>query len=168
VKTGREFLRQMVDNAIGQHKSLIEDLKDHERETKDHRYRELCARHRPKMEEHQRMLESYRDSMGEKSGSAVKEVLGSVFAIAKDAVDALRESDFLRLVSDVVMIRQAQDTFATFAVVGTQIGEPKLAEIGKTLERDHEMMAKEFNELVRTVFVEHVQERGPSVREAAD
>jgi hypothetical protein len=60
------------------------------------------------------------------------------------------------VVGDIVAIRQSQDTFATFAAVCDRIGEPRLAEIGRTCERDHDEMQKEFNRLAQDLFVAHV------------
>ncbi|HYW50658.1 MAG TPA: hypothetical protein VE861_08635, partial [Gemmatimonadaceae bacterium] len=65
------------------------------------------------------------------------------------------ESDFLRVVADIVMIRQAQDTFRTFAVAGEQINEPQLAEIGTTAESHHDDMQRDFNDLAAELFVQH-------------
>lgn len=155
--TGRDFLRAQVSNAVMQHKTLLENLRDHSTQAHDQRYRELCTRYLPKTEQHQRMLEEYRATLGEEAGSGAKEILGSVLGKARDAVDALRDSDFLRLVGDIVTIRQAQDTLATFAAVGDQLGEPRLSEIGRQGEQDHDEMQRDFNRLVQQMFVEHAR-----------
>lgn len=168
MRRGKDFLRQTVSDAAQQHRALIETLKDHQAQARDVRYRELCARHVTMMEEHQSMLDSYRRSLGDEGGFDVKEAIGSVLGMAKSAVDAVRESDFLRVVGSVVMIRQAQDTFATFAAVGIRINEPRLAEIGRRGEQDHDRMQKEFNELAREMFVEHVLEHAERGRMVAD
>ncbi len=154
MERGRDFLRSQVSNAVMQHRTLLENLEDHERQAEDPRYRELCARHLPHMREHQRMLEEYRDTLGEESGAGLKEAVGTVLGKARDAVDAMRENDFLRLVGDIVTIRQSQDTFATFAAVGDPLGEPRLAEIGRTGERDHDQMQRDFNRLAQDMFLE--------------
>ena len=152
---GRDFLRAQVSNAVMQHKTLLENLEDHARQAKDMRYRELCASYLPRMRDHQRMLEQYREALGESGGGGVKEMVGTVLGKARDAVDAMRETDFLRLVGDIVSIRQAQDTFATFAAAGDQIGEPRLSEIGRHGEQAHDEMQRDFNRLVLQMFVEH-------------
>lgn len=157
MERGRDFLRAQVSNCVLQHKTLIENLEDHERQAQDARYRALCSRYVPRLREHQRMLEEYRASLGEPGGGGVKEALGALLGKARDTVDALRESDFLRVVGDVVTIRQAQDTFATFAGVGDRIGEPRLAALGRTGEQEHDQMQREFNQLAQALFVEHVQ-----------
>lgn len=168
MERGRDFLRAQVSNAVMQHRSLIESLEDHQKQTEDSRYRELCGRWIPRLEDHQRQLESYRDTLGEPSGETMKKAMGSLLGKAKDAVDAVRGSDFLRLVSDVVMIRQAQDTLSTFAAVGDRIGETRLAELGRHGEREHDEMQRDFNRLVQNVFVEHVNEGEAGARKAAD
>lgn len=154
---GRDFLRAQVSNAVMQHRTLIQNLEDHAKQADNARYRELCERHLPGMHKHQQALESYRDTLGEPTGEAAKKLLGVLLGFGRDAVDAMRGSDFLRVVGDIVTIRQSQDTFATFAAVGDRIGEPRLAEIGRMGETDHDQMQRDFNNLVQELFVEHVQ-----------
>jgi hypothetical protein len=156
VDTGRDFLRAQVSSAIMQHQSLVDAVDGHGRQADDRRYREMCQRYLPRLISHQHMLEDYGRTIGAEGRSGLKEALGSALGRARDAVDALRETDFLRIVEDIVMIRQAQDTFATFGAVGERIGEPRLGDIGHECEREHDAMQREFNELVRTLFVEHV------------
>ena len=157
MEEGRDFLRAQVSNAVMQHRTLIQNLQDHAEQAQDPRYRQLCERHRLGMQEHQRMLEAYRDQLGEPSGEAAKKLLGVLLGFGRDAVDAVRGSDFLRLVGDIVTIRQAQDTFATFAAVGDRLGEPRLSELGRRGEMDHDQMQREFNQLAHEMFVEHAQ-----------
>ena len=157
MERGRDFLRAQVSNAVMQHRTLTENLRDHSTQAQDQRYRELCTRYLPRLEEHQRMLEEYRATLGEEGGAGAKEVLGAVLGKARDAVDAFRNSDFLRLVGDIVTIRQSQDTFATFAAAGDQLGEPRLSEIGRHCEQDHDEMQRDFNRLGHQLFVEHAR-----------
>jgi len=156
MEKGREFLRAQVNNAVMQHQTLLDNLEDHIKQADDSRYRDLCQRYLTKMTDHQRTLEEYGTSIGAASKTGVKKVIGSVLGKARDAVDSMRETDFLRVVGDIVTIRQSQDTFATFAAAGDKIGEPRLSEIGRTLERDHDEMQREFNLLIRSMFVAHV------------
>lgn len=162
MKRGRDFLKAQVNNAVMQHETLMENLADHAKQAEDGRYRALCEKFGSRMQTHQSMLESYATSIGAEGPGAVKKALGAALGKARDTVDAMRETDFLRLVGDIVTIRQAQDTFATFAAIGERIGEPRLAELGRTCERDHDEMQREFNELVRLMFVDHVQNTGAS------
>jgi hypothetical protein len=157
MEKGREFLRAQVNNAIMQHQTLLDNLEDHVKQADDSRYRELCQRGAAKISTHQRMLEEYGTSIGAEGRTGVKKAIGAALGKARDAVDSMRESDFLRVVGDIVMVRQAQDTFATFAAVGDRIGEPRLAELGRAGERDHDELQRELNQLVRTMFVAHVQ-----------
>lgn len=157
MEKGRDFLRAQVHNAVMQHRTLMENLEDHQKQAEDGRYRELCARYVPEMQKHQRMLEDYRSTLGEEGNAGAKEALGTVLGKARDFVDLFRGSDFLRLVGDIVTIRQSQDTMAAFAAVGDQIGEPRLAEIGRQGEKDHDEMQRDFNRLVQQMFVEHVR-----------
>lgn len=154
---GKDFLRAQVSNGVMQHKTLLDNLEHHEEQGQDRRYTELCQRWLPRAQEYQRKLEQYRDSLGEDSGSGLKKALGAALGFARDTVEAMRESDFLRLVGDIVTIRQAQDTAAAYAAAGDQIGEPRLAEIGRQGEQLHDEMQRDFNRLVQQLFVEHAR-----------
>ena len=110
---GIDFLKSQVSNAVMQHKTFLDNLEDHEKQAEDVRYRDLCSRAIPQMREHQRMLEEYQNALGAEAGVA-KKMAGKAMGVARDIADAARESDFLRLVGDIVTARQSQDTFATF------------------------------------------------------
>lgn len=156
---GKDFLRAQVSNCVMQHKTLIESLEDHEKQAEDAQFRALCTRYLPGAREHQAALEEYRATLGEVSGQGFKAALGFVLGKAKDAADALRTDDFLRVVEDIVMIRQAQDTFGTFAVAGERIGEPRLAELGRKGQQAADAMQAEFNALVAEMFVRQASSR---------
>ena len=147
---GTDFLKSQINNAVMQHQSFIENLADHEKQTDDARYRALCARFIPKAEAHQRMLEDYQRELGAETGTA-KKMLGK-------ALGAARESDFLRLVGDIVASRQSEDTFKTFREAGRALGLTRLQQIGDMGERDHDEFHREANRLVQQMFVEHVRE----------
>ena len=164
MEKGRDFLRAQINNAVMQHQTLIDNLEDHIKQADDSRYRDLCQRYFTKMTDHQRTLEEYGTSIGAEGRTGVKKAIGSALGKAREVVDSMRETDFLRVVGDIVMIRQSQDTFATFAAVGDRIGEPRLAEIGRACERDHDEMQREFNLLVRTMFVAHVASAAPAAQ----
>lgn len=165
--TGRDFLRAQVNNCIMQHQTLLEALRDHVDQADDPRYRELCSKHLPHMERHQGMIEEYGKSIGAEGGGAFKNALGAVLGKARDAVDALRETDFLRVVGDIVMIRQAQDTFATFHRAGQAIGDPRLAEIGRIGQEEHDKMQAEFNAYIALLFVDHVNGTVPGSKSSS-
>jgi len=153
---GTDFLKSQINNAVMQHQTFLENLKDHESQAEDPRFRDLCSRHIPNMREHQRMLEQYQQSIGAELGSG-KKALGKALGVARDLADAARESDFLRLVGDIVTGRQSQDTFATFAAAGRQLGIEPLQKLGEMGERHHEEYVREANRLVAQLFVEHAQ-----------
>jgi hypothetical protein len=77
--------------------------------------------------------------------------------VARNLADAARESDFLRLVGDIVEARQSQDTFATFREAGRTLGNTQLQQIGEVGERHHEQFVRDANRLVQQMFVEHVR-----------
>jgi hypothetical protein len=153
---GMDFLKSQVNNAVMQHKTLLQNLEDHETQAEDQRYRDLCSRYIPKMREHQRMLEQYAQSIGAEAGAA-KNLLGKALGAARDLADSVRESDFLRLAGDIVTARQSQDTFATFREAGRQLGITQLATVGEHGERDHDEYVKEANRLIQSLFVEHAR-----------
>jgi hypothetical protein len=155
--TGRDFLRAQIRNAIALHHAVMEEIESHAKQAEDSAYRDLCNKWAPRMAGHQRALEAYANSIGAEGEGGLKKALGAVLAKARDTVDAMRETDFLRIVGDVVMIRQLQDTYETFAAAGSQIGDEQLASLGKQGASEHDMMQREFNALTREMFVEHVQ-----------
>jgi hypothetical protein len=167
MESGIDFLRSQVNDAVMQHDAFLRSLADHESQAEDQRFRDLCARHIPRMREHQRMLEEFQRSIGsgdiqgsnpiDSIGGALKRAAGNAIGMAKDLADVPRQSDFLRLVADIVMARQAEDTFKTFREGGRQLGIQQLAEIGDIGERHHDDYVKEANRLVQQMFVEHAR-----------
>ena len=153
---GSDFLKAQINNALIQHGAFLNALEEHEEEADDPRFRDLCSRHIPHMREHQRMLEEYQSQLDGEPGLGNK-VIGSAVGIVRDLADAARESDFLRLVHDIVMARQSEDTFKTFREAGKMLGNRTLQEIGDIGERHHDSYVKEANRLVQHMFVEHVQ-----------
>ena len=153
---GSEFLKSQVNCALQQHGAFLGALEEHEEDAEDPRFRDLCSRHIPRMREHQRMLQEYHSQLDGESGLG-KKVIGSAVGIVRDLADAARESDFLRLVHDIVMARQSEDTFKTFREAGKMLGMRTLQEIGDIGERHHDSYVKEANRLVQHMFVEHVQ-----------
>ena len=156
MERGIDFLKSQVNNAVMQHETFLQALVDHEKQAEDRRFRELCSKHIPMMREHQRQLEDYQRALGAESGVA-KKVVGKALGMARDLADMARESDFLRLVGDIVMARQSEDTFKTFREAGRTLGNEQLRSIGEVGERGHDEYVKEANRLVQTMFVEHVR-----------
>ena len=154
--TGNAFLKSQIDNAVVQHETFLKALEAHEVEADDPRFTNLCARHLPHMRNHQRMLSEYQSQLGGGS-SIVKSVIGSAASFVRDLADAAHESDYLRLVGDIVMSDQAEDAFKTFREAGKMMGNRTLQEIGDIGERHHDAYAKEANRLVQHMFVERVQ-----------
>lgn len=168
MERGIEFLRSQVSNAVVQHDVLLRSLVDHESQAQDARFRDLCSLHIPRMREHQRMLEEFRREIGggagdrdgsmlENVGDALKKVAGQALGVAKDLADAPRQNDFLRLVGDIVLARQAEDTFKTFREGGRTLGIQRLAQIGEVGERHHDEYVKDANRLVQQMFVEQAR-----------
>ena len=156
MESGQDFLRSQINNAVMQHRTFLQNLEDHETQAEDARYRDLCSRFIPRAREHQRMLEDYQRSIGAELGAG-KKAIGTVLGVARDLADAARESDFLRLVGDIVTSRQSEDTFKTFREAGRVLGDARLAQIGEIGERHHDEYAEAANRLVQQLFVEHVR-----------
>lgn len=154
---GTDFLKSQINNAVMQHKSFVESLSDHEQQAEDERFRVLCSSFLPKAAAHQQMLEDYQRELGTETGVA-KKVLGKALGVARGLADIPRESDFLRLVGDIVMARQGEDTFKTFREAGRALGIERLAAIGEQGERDHDDFVKRANLLVQQLFIEHVRQ----------
>ncbi|HUR91499.1 MAG TPA: hypothetical protein VMY38_02380, partial [Gemmatimonadaceae bacterium] len=161
---GTDFLKSQVNNAVMQHGVFLRALEDHESQAEDPRFRDLCTRHIPHMREHQRMLEEYQQTLGAEAGMA-KKAVGAALGMARDLADAARESDFLRLVGDIVLARQSEDTFKTFREAGRSLNIEPLARIGEIGERHHDEYVKEANRLCQQIFIEHV--RGPESSQSA-
>ncbi len=161
---GTDFLKSQINNAVMQHGAFLRALEEHEGQAEDPRFRDLCTRHIPRMREDQRMLEDYQRTLGAEAGVG-KKAMGAALGMARDLADAARESDFLRLVGDIVMARQAEDTFKTFREAGRALNIEQLAHIGEVGERHHDEYVKEANRLVQQIFVEHV--RGPDAVQSA-
>ena len=156
MERGTDFLKAQINNAVMQHRTFLQALEDHEGQAEDRRFRDLCGRHIPHMREHQRMLEEYQQQLGAEEGM-IKKAMGKAMGVARDLADSARESDFLRLVGDIVMARQAEDTFKTFREAGKVLAIEPLTRIGDVGERHHDEYVKEANRLVQQMFVEHVQ-----------
>src|SRR5688572_15601353 len=110
---GIDFLKAQINNAVALHRSFIDSLKTHASQARDPRFRDLCQQFIPTMTQHQGMLEQYQSSIGAGEGT-LKKALGGVLETGKEWIDATRGDDYLALVSDIVMGRQAEDTFKTF------------------------------------------------------
>ena len=151
-----DFLKSQINNAVMQHGTFLTNLQDHESQAEDQRFRDLCTKHIPAMREHQRMLEAYQKQLGAETGVA-KEMLGKALGAARNLADRARESDFLRLVGDIVEARQSEDTFKTFREAGKTLGNQQLQQIGEVGERHHDEYVKEANRLAQQLFVEHVR-----------
>jgi len=154
---GTDFLKSQVNNAVMQHETFLKALEDHESQAEDQRFRDLCTKYIPVMRAHQEMLENYQHELGAEAG-ILKKATGAVLGAARDLADSARESDFLRLVGDIVMSRQSEDTLKTFREAGRTLGNTRLAQIGEAGERDHDSYNRDANRLVQQLFVEHVRE----------
>ena len=102
------------------------------------------------------MLEEYQSQLGVEAG-LVQDAIAPAVTVVADLADAARESDYRRLVSDIVMARQSEDAFKTFREAGKMMGNRTLHEIGDIGERYQDAYVKEANRLAQHMFVERVQ-----------
>jgi len=166
---GTDFLKSQINNAVMQHQTFIDNLVDHEKQAEDARFRALCARFIPKAQAHQRMLEDYQAELGAETGAG-KKMLGKALGVARDLADSARESDFLRLVGDIVTSRQSEDTFKTACVAGRARGLARLQQFGDMGGRGRDDYHRVANRLAQQMFVEHVREgdtRGLNITQSA-
>ena len=163
---GVEFIKDQVANAVMQHGAFLRSLEDHGAQSDDQRFRDLCTKYIPVMREHQRMLESFQGRLGTDEG-AMKKVIGKAMGVARDLADSARQSDFLRLVGDIVMARQSEATFKTFRDAGRTLGITELAKIGEMGERHHDDYAADAGRLVQQMFVEHARGAEVALGESA-
>ena len=154
--TGIDFLKSQVNNAVMSHKAFVEALKDHEEQADDQRFRDLCSRYAPIMQEMQNRLEEYQHELGAEAGMA-KKAMGTVASGARGLADAARSNDFLRLVGDIGLAGQIEDTFRTFREAGRQLANRRLQEIGAYGEQHHDNYKRDANRLVQSLFVELVR-----------
>lgn len=163
MERGVDFLRSQVSNAVLLHRTFVQALEDHEGQAKDARFRDLCGRFIPKAREHQRMLDEYLRTL-EGTEGLVKKAAGIALGVARDLADVVRDDDFLRLVGDIVLGRQAEDTFKTFREAGRALGLDQLAKIGEVGERDHDAYVKDANKLAQQMFIEYVRGAEATIR----
>ena len=153
---GTSFLKSQINNAVAQHDAFLWALEDHEEQAEDSRFRDLCSRHIPYMRGLQRMLEEYQAQLSVNTGLGRENVVAAR-GVGRDLADAARESDFLRLVRDIELGRQSEDTFKAFREAGKMMGYKTLQEIGDVGEGHHKAYVREANRLVQQMFVEHAQ-----------
>ncbi|HEY7897407.1 MAG: hypothetical protein ACHQQP_03655 [Gemmatimonadales bacterium] len=157
---GNDFLKTQIHSAAAQHFAFLKALEDHESQAEDARYRDLCTRYIATMRDHQRMLEDYLSELGAPSAGVLKRAIGVTVGAARNLADAARESDYARLLSDVTMSRQAEETFRIFRDGGRSLGLRHLAEISEMGERDHDAYNRDANRLVQQMFVERARPAG--------
>ena len=162
-----DFLKSQINDAVARHDAFLGALEDHEGQAEDSRFRDLCSRHIPYMRVLQRMLEEYQSQLSVHTGMG-RGNTGPALGVARDLADAARESDFLRLVGDISLSRQSEDTFKTFREAGKMMGYKTLREIGDIGERHHDAYVKEANRLVQQMFVENAQGIDRAARQSAD
>lgn len=167
---GNDFLKEQIHHAVLQHRAFLRALENHESQADDARFRDLCTRYMATMQEHQAMLENYESELGPPSASVLRRTrdatvhgsrdLGSRDFGSRDFADTAIESDFQRLVRDLVMSAQAEDAFRIFREAGRALDLRHLAELGEKGEREHDSYKRDANRLAQQMFVEGARDDG--------
>lgn len=151
------FLRSLVVRAVVQHRQFCAALDLHQGSSIDQRLRELCERFSAPMHVHQRALEAYGESID--SGAATRAAIdeaGGDTGVAPDLADMKSAGDFDRLSSDLLMSRQALDTFMLFREGGRILGDTELERTGDLGAREHSAFARAASRLLLRMFMEQV------------
>lgn len=157
---GNDFLKAQIHTVAAQHHGFLKALEDHEAQAEDARYRDLCTRYIPNMRDHQRMLEDYQSELGAPGAGVLRRVATAAAGLSRNLADTARESDYQRLLSDVAMSRQSEESFKIFRDAGRSLGLRHLAEIADACERDHDSYNRDAARLVQQMFVERARQPG--------
>ncbi|MDQ6737146.1 MAG: hypothetical protein M3Z30_05560, partial [Gemmatimonadota bacterium] len=117
------------------------------------------------MQEHQAMLDKYESELGPPSASILRRTRDATVHGSRDfgsraLADTALESDFQRLVRDLVMSAQAEDAFRIFREAGRALDLRHLAELGEKGEREHDSYKRDANRLAQQMFVEGARDDG--------
>lgn len=155
--SAQTFLRWQISRLVVQHAALLASVRRQADEADGQGYRAMCARYCSMLEKHQAEIQAYGDSVGMRVHPIDRHAFGGVIEQLRSLADAHRPSDFEHLVTDIAMIRRAQDTFGIFGRAGARLGERRLAELGRRCEKDYDIMQREFNEYLASEFIAQVR-----------
>jgi hypothetical protein len=163
------FLQGQINTLVTQHGALIRAMAEHEREAYDQRFRDLCARHIPRMHEHQHALRELQEQLGlpiEGGGVArtVRRLADTAVTAARDLADVAPTDDYTRLLNDLAHARQCEVTFKVFRDAGRALGIAAFARLGEMAERQHDEFASDASRLLQQMFVEHARNAADAVR----
>jgi hypothetical protein len=164
MERGLEFLKAQINNAAAQHQIFLDMLMEHRYDAKDERFRSLCGRYLAPMHMHQQMLEHYQQALGTETGAG-KRAIAKATGFVRDLADRARESDYHKLVTDMLASRQSEDAFWTFREAGIQLGDSRLERLGDAGWRGHDEYTSDARHLVTILFLEHTR-GAPSVGSA--
>jgi len=156
MERGLDFLKAQVNNAAAQHQTFLDMLVEHRQDAKDERFRALCARYIAPMHQHQAMLEHYQQALGTETGAG-KRAMAKAAGFVRDLADRARDSDYHKLVADMVVSRQCEDAFWTFREAGLQLGDSRLERLGDSGWRGHDEYTTDARQLVTILFLEYAR-----------
>jgi hypothetical protein len=156
---GNDFLKAQIHAAVVQHHAFLKALEDHEAQADDARFRDLCTRYIALMRDHQRAREDYQSELGAPSAGVIKRVAATAPRRPEDLADAVRQSDYARLRSDIDMSLRSGETFRTFRDAGRGLGLRHLVEISEEGDRDHDAYRRDAHRLSQQVFIERARLR---------
>jgi hypothetical protein len=163
------FLQGQLNTIITQHGALIRAMSEHEREAYDQRFRDVCAKHLPRMHDHQQGLRELQEQLGapfDGGGVArtVRKLADTAAVAARDFADVAPTSDYARLLSDVASARQCEVTFKVFRDAGRALGIQAFSRLGELAERHHDEFASDASRLLQQMFIEHSRNAADAVR----
>jgi hypothetical protein len=156
MERGLDFLKAQVNAVAAQHQTFLDMLAEHRQDAKDERFRALCARSLAPMHQHQAMLEHYQQALGTETGAG-KRAIAKAAGFVRDLADRARDSDYHKLVTDMLVSRQCEDAFWTFREAGLQLGDSRLERLGDTGWRSHDEYTTDARQLVTILFLEHAR-----------
>jgi hypothetical protein len=154
MERGLDFLKVQINNAASQHQIFLDMLAEHRADARDERFRALSARYLAPMHQMQLMIEQYQQAIGGVTGTG-KRVIARAAGFVRDMADRARDSDYHKLVADMVASRHIEDTFWTFREAGMRLSDARLERLGAAGLRGHEDYIAEARQLLATLFVEY-------------
>src|SRR5690606_1355733 len=167
MKSGMSFVRAQLMGAVVRHERFRTALQEHAGQAEDPRFRALCEHFGPPVLVNQRALETYAESID--SGAATRASIADSGVPADtlhEPADLKQASDFDRLSADLLMSRQAHDTFMVFRESARILGDTELERTGDLGAREHHAFARAAIRLLELMFVENVEESLQGLDEA--
>ncbi|HWZ59746.1 MAG TPA: hypothetical protein VNW46_12285 [Gemmatimonadaceae bacterium] len=156
MERGLDFLKAQVNHVAAQHQTFLDMLAEHRQDARDGRFRALCARFLAPMHQHQEMLEHYQQSLGTETGAGTRAIARAA-GFVRDLADRARDNDYHKLLADMAVSRQCEDTFWTFRQAGMQLGDARLERLGDIGWGGHDEYGTEARQLATILLIEYTR-----------